>query len=652
MNNNTNKTMQTLVMMLMMVLAAIAGPIAITPASNAEDQTAFPTEVREVPQLNTLTRARKGSKKGARPQNGGNKGNKRKSGNGPAKGKTSLKERFNARFKSQRRLGELDMYCQKKQLQNPDMMAREMAHHVHAEGGNPNRVAAEYLYTRIKHLTPTLGSFPKAVDLVLRSLFSYHRFISKLAKGDKTANIQAPVLVKELQKLINRDNTLGDIRLQQRMRGKEAFVHWVFANKQGNDGLAIKLGTASTKLAKYSANTEYERELQAHLQEAREGSEETYQSWSENESERPEALKMNFMLIDEKKLRLQDLAEQSQRPATTKDERATIFGKMSDIKGELTTLSREVIDQIVAQAEAAFIEERGDKKAYSGKLAAKTRREVTENNKPHVYNLYIIDEGKCYAHWTVQEGMTHTFGKVYLYNGEPVIIRKDKVLRYDTGEQVMRTNKKGQEVHFVLQKKEDGEGFIVPDELTKTKTFTNAAIPMHHYGVIGTLGPSNGATTSGTDKDGKGFPICGALASLALLNPNQGKLNGVRNDFYKASLNNATTNALAGLVMAGELKPLNPPGLPRNLRNHEDTYDMGDDDDLDQFRKENAEFRESLKELDLEPATADSNEPVIDTTTVDIWEGMTVKDLKAKCRERNLKVGGRKAELIARLQDA
>ena len=143
MNNNTNKTMQTLVMMLMMVLAAIAGPIAITPASNAEDQTAFPTEVREVPQLNTLTRARKGSKKGARPQNGGNKGNKRKSGNGPAKGKTSLKERFNARFKSQRRLGELDMYCQKKQLQNPDMMAREMAHIVHAEGGNPNRVAAE-----------------------------------------------------------------------------------------------------------------------------------------------------------------------------------------------------------------------------------------------------------------------------------------------------------------------------------------------------------------------------------------------------------------------------------------------------------------------------------------------------------------------------
>ena len=64
MNNKTNNTMRTLVMMLMMVLAAIAGPIAIAPASNAEDQTAFPTEVREVPQLNTLTRARnKGAKK-------------------------------------------------------------------------------------------------------------------------------------------------------------------------------------------------------------------------------------------------------------------------------------------------------------------------------------------------------------------------------------------------------------------------------------------------------------------------------------------------------------------------------------------------------------------------------------------------------------
>ena len=34
MNNKTNKTMRTLVMMLMMVLAAIAGPIAIAPASN------------------------------------------------------------------------------------------------------------------------------------------------------------------------------------------------------------------------------------------------------------------------------------------------------------------------------------------------------------------------------------------------------------------------------------------------------------------------------------------------------------------------------------------------------------------------------------------------------------------------------------------
>jgi len=647
MNNNTNKTMQTLVMMLMMVLAAIAGPIAITPASNAEDQTAFPTEVREVPQLNTLTRARKGSKKGARPQNGGNKGNKRKSGNGPAKGKKSLKERFNERFKSQgNRLGELDMYCQKKQLQNPDMMAREMAHHVHAEGGNSNRVAAEYLYTRIKHLTPTLGSFPKAVDLVLRSLFSYHRFISKLAKGDKTANIQAPVLVKELQKLINRDNTLGDIRLQQRMRGKEAFVHWVFANKQGNDGLAIKLGTASTKLAKYSANTEYERELQAHLQEAREGSEETYQFWSKNESGRPEALKMNFMLIDEKKLRLQDLIERSNSSAVTKDERATIVGKISDIKGELTTLKGEVLTQFVAQAEAAFIEKRGNKKAYSEKAAAKTRREVTEKNKPHVYNLYIIDEGKCYAHWTVQEGMSHTFGQVHLYNEDLIYIRNGNALHYETGEPVIKENGK----RLVLQKKADGKGFNLPEEVTQS--WPNAAIPMHQYGVIGTLGPSNGATTSGTDKDGKGFPICGALASLALLNPNQGKLNGVRNDFYKASLNNATTNALAGLVMAGELKPLNPPGLPRNLRNHEDTYDMGDDDDLDQFRKENAEFRESLKELDLEPATADSNEPVIDTTTVDIWEGMTVKQLQAKCRERNLKVGGRKAELIARLQDA
>ena len=72
--------------------------------------------MREVPQLNTLTRARnKGAKKGARPQNGGNKGNKRKSGNGPAKGKMSLKERFNARFKSQgNRLSELDMYCTRK----------------------------------------------------------------------------------------------------------------------------------------------------------------------------------------------------------------------------------------------------------------------------------------------------------------------------------------------------------------------------------------------------------------------------------------------------------------------------------------------------------------------------------------------------------
>ena len=645
MNNKTNNTMRTLVMMLMMVLAAIAGPIAIAPASNAEDQTAFPTEVREVPQLNTLTRARnKGAKKGARPQNGGNKGNKRKSGNGPAKGKMSLKERFNARFKSQgNRLGELDMYCQKKQLQNPDMMAQEMAYIVRAEGGNSNRVAAEYLYTRIKHLTPTLGSFPKAVDLVLRSLFSYHRFI---AKGDKTANIQAPVLVKELQKLINQDNKLGDIRLQQRMRGKETFVHWVFANKEGNDGLAIKLGTASTKLAKYSANTEYESELQAHLQEAREGSEETYQSWSKNESERPKALKMNFMLIDEKKLRLQDLIERSNSSAVTKDEKATIVGKISDIRGELTTLKGEVLTQIVAQAEAAFIEKRGDKKAYSEKAAAKTRREVTEKNKPHVYNLYIIDEGKCYAHWTVQEGMSHTFGRVHLYKGELITIRGDKALYYETGEPVMKENGK----QLVLQKKADGKGFNLPEEVTQS--WPNAAIPMHHYGVIGTLGPSNGATTSGTDKDGKGFPICGALASLALLAPNQGKLNGVRNDFYQASLNKATTNALAGLVMAGELKPLNPPGLPRNLRNQEDTYDMGDDDDLDQFRKENAEFRESLKELDLESAAADSNEPVIDTTTVDIWEGMTVKDLKAKCRERNLPVSGRKAELIARLQDA
>ena len=59
---------------------------------------------------------------------------------------------------------------------------------------------------------------------------------------------------------------------------------------------------------------------------------------------------------------------------------------------------------------------------------------------------------------------------------------------------------------------------------------------------------------------------------------------------------------------------------------------MGDDDEeFEQLRKENAELRESLKEeLDIESAAADSNEPVIDTTTVDIWEGMTVKDLKAK----------------------
>ena len=238
------------------------------------------------------------------------------------------------------------MYCQKKQLQNPDMMAREMAHIVLAEGGNSNRVAAEYLYTRIKHLTPTLGSFPKAVDLVLRSLFSYHRFIAKETRL-QTSTRQ---FWSRSSKLINRDNKLGDIRLQQRMRGKGAFVHWVFANKQGNDGLAIKLGTASTKLAKYSATMEYESEkLQAHLQEAREGSEETYQSWSKNESERPEALKMNFMLIDEKKLRLQDLIERSNSSAVTKDEKTTIVGKISDIKGELTTLKGAVLDQIVAQ---------------------------------------------------------------------------------------------------------------------------------------------------------------------------------------------------------------------------------------------------------------------------------------------------------------
>ena len=126
-----------------------------------------------------------------------------------------------------------------------------------------NRVAAEYLYTRIKHLTPTLEKLPQGggpcppLPLLLPPLH---------CEGDKTANIHAPVLVKELQKLINRDNNLGTTSdSNNACAEKEAFRHWVFANKQRNDGLAIKLGTASTKLAKYSANMEYESELEAHL---------------------------------------------------------------------------------------------------------------------------------------------------------------------------------------------------------------------------------------------------------------------------------------------------------------------------------------------------------------------------------------------------
>ena len=239
---------------------------------------------------------------------------------------------------------------------------------------------------------------------------------------------------------------------------------------------------------------------------------------------------MNFMLIDEEEAASPGPHRAEQQLCSDQGREDDDCWEISDIKGELTTLKGEVLDQIVAQAEAAFIEKRGDKKAYSEKAAAKTRREVTEKNKPHVYNALHHRRGQVLRPLDCPGGHV-----AHLWPGPSL---QGRTHHHPQGQSPLlrdgRTCHEGQRGNSFSRRRRTEKGFNLPEEVAQS--WPNAAIPMHHYGVIGTLGPSNGATTSGTDKDGKGFPICGALASLALLAPNQGKLNGVRNDFYQASL--------------------------------------------------------------------------------------------------------------------
>ena len=612
MKNNNMNNLWTWVMVLMMAFAAVVAPVTLTSTSHDEQTDSPIATVKLNSTIPGVTfRARKG-KNGAKPS-----GNPRRNkGNQGGKPTSDPKKTPEGKFMADAnpKVGLLARFAPERGLSTPLQLATQLNVALRTQPErNGNRLAAEFL-ANAAMLQPT-KSLAKAIDLVLRALLVYPQMRNQGKELGEYRTIDAVKVGEMLAKSF--DTVTFDLALG---KGKKQTVrHQV---KQ----LAADMWNGWQKDRKNALREEYDSGLEAARKAATFDAEATVKGWIAEPKTAPTpemttiaSLAKRVLSERETHMKLYEALDDVSDEDSLKETKT----KLMSLKEEFQSYKADLTEKIADGAEATYIQENGTRNEFVNKLLAEERKEFMKLNSPPIHNLHVFEaDGKCYCHWTFMGPTAHKFGN----------------------------------------------GGVIEN------TFT---------GLNGTLGPSNGVLSSYDEKD-KGYPLCGALNSFSLI-LKQKQWDGVRKDLIKAGNRKSTQHLIHGLVLSKDLQPIENNNVNRLARKlgfgSRETFSMTDSED-DRQAAEYAKLKEEearqmsqevedlearieaaaeqvkeapepldLTEEELEAIHDDSQwtSDLIVNPDNNLWGDFTVPQLKDACRDRGLKVSGKKADLIERL---